>query len=305
METMLRATSYMYRTGQRVARGLLVALCSVLGQAYLSIDAHAQDLDSNSVHWAYSSYFGTGWYEIRDNRDVYVLRVAPRWRLRESGFTTAGERTVGVDLKLAITAGLDSLALSDLPDAIALDNFASLSVSPGIDITIPVTELWTIRPYASLGWGRLLSENQSAWTYWAGIKSRYTFSHGNLDWALINTLGYVDYTPSQGPSEDFWPLMTGLEFDYPFANFKLDGEQLFVSWHGTYTVLENDLDLTIVRGSLAPISDQWEVGFALHKETSPIRAGWFKIDRLGLAYRFSSSGNLKGIGLVLRSAFDR
>ena len=32
---------------------------------------------------------------------------------------------------------------------------------------------------------------------------------------------------------------------------------------------------------------------------------WLKFERLGLAYRVSSSGNLKGISLVFQSTFDR
>jgi hypothetical protein len=35
------------------------------------------------VHWAFSSLFGTGWYQIDGNREVYVLRVSPRQYVRE------------------------------------------------------------------------------------------------------------------------------------------------------------------------------------------------------------------------------
>ena len=288
-----------------VARVLLAFLCGAAGQACPLSLAHAEELDFSSVHWAYSSYFGTGWYEVADDQDVYVLRAAPRWELREARLSENGKRAVGVNFNLSVTAGLNSLSLADIPDAIALDNFASLSVAPGIDVTIPMTDRWTLRPYASVGWGRLLNNSESAWTYWAGIKSRYTFSKGKLDWALVNQAGYVGYTPSMGPAAAFWPVMSGLEFDYPLANYKLGGEQLVASWHGIYTRFASNLNLDIVTGSLASISDQWEFGFSLHKEKSPISIAWFDFDRLGLAYRFSSSGDLKGISLVLRAAFDR
>lgn len=288
-----------------IARTLIAFLCGMTGPACLLSSAHAQDPNSSLVHWAYSSYFGTGWYEVADDRDVYILRAAPRWELRAADLSENSERTLGVELRLSMTAGLDSLSLDDIPDAIDLDNFASLSVAPEINITVPVTDRWTLRPYASVGWGRLLNSSESAWTYWAGIKSRYTFSKGKLDWALVNQLGYVGYSPSLGSSEDFWPVMSGLEFDYPLANYELQGEQLFASWHGTYTSFASDLNLDVVSGSLASISDQWEFGFSLHKKDTPIKIAWFGFDRLGLAYRFSSSGDLKGISLVLRSAFDR
>lgn len=286
-------------------RVLFVFFCGAISQALLVTSAHAQDPEASPVHWAYSSYFGTGWYRIKDDRDVYVLRAAPHWMFREASLDESGERTIGVNFRLALAAGLDSLALDDIPGAIATDNLATLSVTPGVEVTVPMNTRWTLRPYASIGWGKLLSNSESAWTYWAGIKSRYGFSKGKLDWALINALGYVGYTPSEGSGEGFWPVMTGLDFDYPLSDHKSGEEQLFVSWHGTYTRFANDLNLDVVTGSSASITDQWELGLSFHKEKSPFKILWFGFERLGLAYRFSSSGDLKGVSLVFQSVFDR
>jgi len=72
-----------------------------------------------------------------------------------------------------------------------------------------------------------------------------------------------------------------------------------------YTSFENDLNLVLQDGSTLPITDQWEFGLSLHKNEKPIKIGWFSFDSLGLAYRFSSSGDLKGISFVLRSIFER
>jgi len=62
-------------------RVLFVFFCGAISQALLVTSAHAQDPEASPVHWAYSSYFGTGWYRIKDDRDVYVLRAAPHWRV--------------------------------------------------------------------------------------------------------------------------------------------------------------------------------------------------------------------------------
>jgi hypothetical protein len=231
--------------------------------------------------------------------------MAPRWDLREAELAEDGQRTLGINFRLSITTGLDNFTVADIPSAVAPDNLASVSITPGVNFTIPINERWTLGPYAAVGWGTLLSESESAWSYWAGIKSRYTFSNGDLDWALVNAVGYVGYKPNKGRSEDFWPLMSGLEFDYPMGDYQLGEEQLFLSWHGMYTSFENDLDLEFGNGLADPISDQWEFGLSLRKEQSPIKIGWFGFDRLGLAYRFSSSGDLKGISVVLQSIFDR
>ena len=283
---------------QSVFFGLLCLLVSFA-------DAAAQEVGSSSIHWAYSSYFGSGWYRVSGDRDVFVLRVNPRWDLRDADFAEDGTRTTGVELSFPITAGLDRIDLDDISGTADPDNLASLSVTPGIAITIPLSERWSLRPFASVGWGTLLNDSESAWTYWSGIKSRYTFQNGKLNWALINSVTYVGYSPSDGPSEDFWPLMAALEFDYPIGNKQRDDDSLFVSWHGMYTTFENDLDLTHPDGSTLPITDQWEFGLSFHKKEKPIRIWWFNFDSLGLAYRFSSSGDLQGISFVFRSIFER
>jgi hypothetical protein len=284
-------------------------LCLVLAALMFVVDrAQAQEVGINEVHWAYSAYFGTGWYQVSGDRDVYVLRMTPRWDIREADYSADGERTIGIELRFPITVGLDRFGLDDLPDVIDPDNVASVSVTPGADITIPVTARWSLRPYVAVGWGTVLGSSESSWTYWGGVKSHYSFKNGKLEWALVNSASYVGYTPNEGESEYFLPLMVGLEFDYPFGERKLGDEQLMLSWHGMYTSFENNLDFILDDGTVGPsepITDQWEFGASLHKQTSPIKIWFMKFDRLGLAYRFSSSGDLKGISFVFRSMFDR
>ena len=102
----------------------------MIGSVCLSIAANAQTADVSPVHWAYSSYFGTGWYELRDNRDVFVLRMAPRWALREAELAEDGQRTLGINFRLSITTGLDNFTVADIPSAVAPDNLASVSITP-------------------------------------------------------------------------------------------------------------------------------------------------------------------------------
>jgi hypothetical protein len=291
----------MYRVIGKLRSLLAGSICLLLTFANI----HAQEPAASSVHWAYSSYFGTGWYQVSGDHDVFVLRTTPRWELREADIAEDSTRTIGIELKFPITIGLDRFQIDDIPGAIDPDNLASLSITPGVDITIPINERWALRPFVSVGWGTLINGSDSAWTYWTGVKSKYAFQNGKLDWALVNSVAYVGYTPNHGPSEDFWPLMAGLEFDYPLGKYQLDDEQVFIGWHGMYTTYENDLDLVLEPGSTNPITDQWEIGMSFHKNNGRIKIWLFSFDRLGLAYRFSSSGDLKGISFVFRSVFER
>lgn len=278
----------------------LVAACLLL----LSTAGVAQDPGPTSVHWAYSAYFGTGWYRVTGDRDVFVVRMTARWHRSEASVDSDGNRTLGYHFKLPVSLGLDSFDTDDPLDAVDLDNVTFLSLNPGIDIEIPVNRTWSLRPYASIGYGDELGGSQAAWTYWAGLKSRFSFQAGKLDWHLLNQAGVVGYSPNDGPDDTIWPVMAGLEFDYPLGQSRTDGDQTLLHWYGTYTFFGNDLEFTAGQTIDKAIDDQWEVGVAIGRRNSPIPIWFLRFDRLGLGYRTSSNGDLKGITFVFRSFFD-
>lgn len=264
----------------------------------------AQEAAPASVHWAYSAYFGTGWYSVSGDRDVFVVRMTPRWALSEPVLDADGNRSVGIYFKAPVSVGLDDFNYDDVLGAAEVDNVSFLSLNPGVDIEIPVNSIWSLRPYVSVGHGQALGSSESAWTYWAGVKSRLAFHSGKLNWRLINLLGFVGYTPSKGPSDAIWPAMAGLEFDYPVGQQRGDADQKLLHWHLAYTVIGDDLTFSGNPTVNRDITDQWEIGAAIGRENSPIRIWFMKFNRLGLGYRTSSDGNLKGIMFVFRSMFD-
>ena len=234
---------------------------------------------------------------------MFIFRMTPRWNRSEASLETDGKRVPGIYLKFPVSVGLDSFEFDDIPDAVAVDNVSYLSVNPGIDVEIPVNDTWDLRPYASIGYGQVLGESDSAWTYWGGIKSRVSLKAGKLNWRIINQIGFVGYSPSSGPSDAIWPVMAGLEFDYPLGGERTKGGPL-LHWHSTYTLFGDDVDFSASPTVIRPISDQWEIGIAYSKQDAPIRIWFLKFDRLGLGYRSSSNGDLKGVTFVFRSLFD-
>ena len=72
-------------------------------------------------------------------------------------------------------------------------------------------------------------------------------------------------------------------------------------------VLIGAIGLDLSRVNLAPVSigNEWELGVAFGKQSSPLRFWRLKLDRLGLAYRFGSNHEFEGVSLILRSLFDR
>lgn len=58
------------------------------------------------------------------------------------------------------------------PGVINPDNLSTVSFTPGIEAEFPVSDRWTLRSYANLGWGTAMGDGDSAWIWYAGIKSR-------------------------------------------------------------------------------------------------------------------------------------
>ena len=285
-------------------RSYVSRLSVVFLLATITFPAHSQEFDTNAVHWAYASYFGTGWYRLGDEGDAFVIRVTPRWEVREASIDN-GQRKIGFEVRLPVTAGLDTFTLDDPSGSVDPTNLANLTITPGVNVTIPVNDRWLLRPYASAGWGTVISNSESAWTYWAGILSQFAFETGNLDWALVNSAGYVGYTSNFGQAEDFWPLMTGLELDHSLGRMKIGEQQVMLTWHGMYTRFGSDLDAALEDGTASKIPDQWEFGVAMRTQDRRMKFWLFHFERLGLAYRFSSNREFKGVAVVFRSVFDR
>lgn len=59
-------------------------LCLTFATVVLSpVSALAQVADDEAIHWADSTWFGTGWYRIGSTRDTFAVRYAPRRLITE------------------------------------------------------------------------------------------------------------------------------------------------------------------------------------------------------------------------------
>lgn len=266
--------------------------------------AQESDPPTAQLHWAYSSYFGTGWYRVAGDRDVYVVRMTPRWTWGEASLVKDGKRSVGLTFKTPVSVGLDRFDYDDVLGAVDVDNISFLSINPGIDVEVPINEIWSLRPYASVGYGDAIDASDSAWTYWAGVKSRVSFRSGKLNWRLLNQVGFVGYTPNEGPNDTIWPILAGLEFDYPVGAPTTDGDQLLLHWRAAYTLFGDDLDFSSIPEVIRSVDDQWEIGVAIARRDSRIPIWFLNFDMLGIGYRASSNGDLKGVTFIFHSLFD-
>jgi len=277
---------------------LLLILCTICPASLL-----AEEVGIEPVNWAYSSIFGTGWYQIEDNQSVFAVSLPVRQKLRSSSIKESGEREIGFEIDWALSVGL--YKIDDLPGLLDPDNFGSVVFTPGIELVIPVTQKWNLRPYANFGWGSKLGSSDSAWIYYTGIKSRYTFPAVTDNWALINSIYYGGYTPSVGPSDDLAAILTGIEYRQRLNKTSKDGDIIDLHWSLAYSYLGDELTFGLPDGSIDAIDDQFEAALAYGYRNRPIKLWFMELDTLGLGYRFSSNGTFKGISLNFGSWFTR
>jgi hypothetical protein len=305
---MVVLTALTRKSAGRVTR--LVPRLRHLGRALFAVGlivnsefAFAQPDESAFVHWAYSAFFGTGWYDLGEQETAFALSYGPSWQLREAFLSGDGKRTVGVELSLLLSASVHEFELSNIP---GIDNVSTLSAVPGIEVEIPITAAWSLKPVAHVGWGSKLGGGSSSWIYWTGLKSRYELPSARLEWALINSVYYVGYTPDSGPSGAISPVMTGLEIDQRFGDVAFGGDAVFLRWHGAYTRFhEFDLSPESFGRTRLDVQDEWELGVALHKADKPLEFWFLKWDQIGIAYRFNTEHSIKALNITFRALFDR
>ena len=282
----------------KTACRLLLILCIICPASLF-----AEDTELQPVHWAYSALFGTGWYQVEDNQSVFALNLPLKQTLRSSSIAESGQREIGFIINYALTLGLHNI--DDLPGLVHPGNFGTASFTPGLELEIPVTHKWYLRPFLNFGWGSELGSGDAAWIYYAGLKSRYTFPSDSGDWALINSIYYAGYNPDVGHSNDLAAILTGLEYKQQLNKTSSSGDPIDLHWSLAYTYLGDELTFGLPDGSFDSVDDQFEAGLAFGYRNRPIKLWFMKFDSLGLGYRFSSNGKFKGISLNLGSWFTR
>ena len=263
----------------------------------------AASSDFEPINWAYSSVFGTGWYEVKDARSVFVLRVPPRQTIRKSSISESGERKLGIEINYPLSIGLHDV--EDLGGIIDNDNFGTVSFVPGVELEFPINKRWYLRSFAHIGWGKELQVGESAWIYYAGIKSRYALPVKKYDLYLLNSLYYAGYTPDVGRSDHLATASVGLELRQPLSNASLMGRPIDLHWNLMYSFMGRELHFNLPDGRFDPIQETIELGLQMSFRDGPYKLWFFNVHRLGLGYRVSPGGQFTAITFSIRSWFTK
>lgn len=255
-------------------RGLLVAA------ACLPAWAQAQQRNISGevpreqlVDWYYAATFGTGVYTI-EGRTVYVFRTPLSYRLRE-----ADADRWGLKLKAPVTVGLYDL---EKPlDDILSQNFATVSILPGVEFDKAITERWILRPTASFGYGQDVVNGVSARIWELGVRSLYTIPRRGWDFSLGNALLYAGSRTNEDVQSTTGVFSTGLNFVFPLGK-TIAGQPGNFGVHLVHYLFFNKLDFLLTDERTTGLRQQYE--FAMSVGTySPVSVFGFQMDRIGLS----------------------
>jgi len=238
-------------------------------------------------NWYYAAAYGTGVYRIGDET-VGVLRAPFSYRLRE-----VGDGQLGIRFTFPVSAALSEFDLTDFQFGHV--RAAGLSIMPGIEVEVPLSERWMLKPFANAGPGWEFKRETSAMIYSAGVATVYRLPLGKgRRSSLGGKLTFAGYDAG-GESSGLAALAGGGDYEFPI-DMQIAGQQALLGMQLTGTVYFNRLEFLLPNSADRKVSAEMEfaVTLGVRKPTEFLGMG---IDRVGLGFRRGSNG-LKGLRLV-------
>jgi hypothetical protein len=228
------------------------------------------------IDWYYASTFGTGVYQIGD-RTVFVARLPFGLRLRESD-----EERWGVRLKVPVTVGVYHIP-NQFGDVLSRDNFAAVSVLPGVEFERQLTPRWVLRPTASFGYGHDMSNAVGSRIWEVGVRSLYTVPLRQGEFVLGNALLYAGSNTTTGTTQNLGILSTGFNFIFPTGK-ELLGRPTNFGLHFIHYAYFNRIDFFLDANQRRRMDQQYEIAVTLGA-SKPIEVMGFSLDRIGVGFR--------------------
>ena len=253
--------------------------------------ALAQEAELSPINFAYATWIGSGYYQLED-RDLYVLRLPIAIPIR-----SVNDDHWGINLLLPVTFAYEQFN-SNFLDYI-FDDILGAAFVPGVEVQIPVSKNWTLKPFGQIGIG--YSESTTTYIYGGGIKSLYSFQWSGVDFGLGNSLIFAG-EDATGNSEDegFSMFQIGLDARH-LINFSTGNRDTDI---GSYVVVSQFLDTFDFFGINGEVSQRVrtlvQIGVTLSIDP-PVTLLGIDFSRVGIDYTFGNDFN--GIGLNLGFPF--
>jgi hypothetical protein len=233
---------------------------------------------ADTINVAYANILGSGIYEI-GGRKAYVLNMRFEFVLYEPE-----NRDWSMNLLLPVTVGLLDVDWDEFwGNGLDGDRLQTLGVTPGIEVDIPLTDHWTLKPFIQAGYVHDMKEDYDAWIYMGGLKSLLSYRLGEYTLGLGAGLVVAEQWPiSRGENTGIGAVNLGLDIRREL-NMQMRGQPLELSVFAIAAHYYNDLDLLSIEDSSFHIERTYEIGLTLGT-AQPFRLLGMDWQRVGMGY---------------------
>jgi hypothetical protein len=245
------------RLASRVVALLLICL--------LSMDLTAADTFSDDTseveltNFAFANYLGSGFYSSGNAR-LFIFRVPLSSDLTEVTKEKGGLR---LNYPIALGAGVID-ADRDFPEigeVLDLDNFVTVSVVPGLEYVLPVTDIWYLAPFIDLGIAQDFANETTIGIGGIGAKSYVSLEFDNSRMLIANRLLYAEQENlDSGNNSHFVSFETGLEYTVP-TSYTINGSLVSFSIYYINYYYPDDLVLGGSVENRISLQNKNEIGF--------------------------------------------
>ena len=271
----------------RVRRYVAVVLFCLMACAGMSaVTAETTAPEADLLNHAYAVYLGTGIY-VSENRLVFILRIAPRIKIRSEN-----DHKFGIRLRFNATFGFYDLDPKDVLELEFPDRLGTFAFVPGVEFPIKMFDNWTLIPFFDVGPATDTEFQDLVVVLGTGFRSRAEWHHKRFTFLLWNELIYAkNFETDSTATEDYSLLRSDFEtrglVRYRVAKQPWDGGLLLgLDWFFDRLIVNVPLD------KQKDIGTRYEVGFT----TGPSEP-WhqlkkmIKVPRVGLSYRFGDGSS--------------
>jgi len=181
------------------------------------------ELEDVDLSYIYPVVMGTGSYQI-DGRRLWMITAPFNLTQRQTGEGDAG---IGVKWFLPVTLGYDEVEDYDWLGQLGDANLVTLSAMPGLQVSIPLSDSWTVRPFAQVGLGRDFVANEDFALGTLGVRLRGLWEF-EQSWELrfgasVRVAGETQFKSGRQNSFRLFELGFDLRRD---TRFEIDGVNL-------------------------------------------------------------------------------
>lgn len=258
--------------------GLRYAGACFLWCALASAAMAADEEQERTINIAYANILGSGIYEI-GGRSAYVLNMPFEFVLYEPK-----EADWSLNLLLPVTVGVLDVDWGDFwGDDRDGDRLQTLGVTPGIELDVPLSDQWTLKPFLQAGYIYDPNDDYDAWLTMGGVRSLFNYQLGEYTLGFGAAVTVAEQRPvSTGDNTGIGVIDVGLDVRRRMSA-QLRGQPLELSVYAIASHYYNKLDLLDVEDDDFHVQQTFELGMTLGT-AQPFRVLGIDWQRVGMGY---------------------